>query len=154
MCNIPLFPVTRDFTWMPWLFKYHREWPSDRISQLSQDFGIHLIRSCSGSLGGHQLGLILQCEKLGSPSPCLEVHSLDRCGKRGCQCKLSMYLFMMMKIWINMKISFFFKGCHGILLTIENLKDFLSWKSVSHGKTNQNTSFGVEPNSLSENVVF
>ena len=40
---LPFIPVTRDFTWLPWLFKYHLEWLGDYTSQFPQDSGMHLI---------------------------------------------------------------------------------------------------------------
>ena len=38
-------PVIRDFTWLPWLFKYHWEWFGDYVSWFPQDSGMHLIRT-------------------------------------------------------------------------------------------------------------
>lgn len=35
------FPVTRDFTSLPWLFKYYGEWFGDYISQFTQDSEMH-----------------------------------------------------------------------------------------------------------------
>ena len=43
---------------------------------------------CSGSSGGHEPDLLLLWEGLCSHSPCLEVHPLERCGKRDCQWRL------------------------------------------------------------------
>ena len=43
--NISLFPVTGDFTWLPWLFWYHAEWFCNCISQFPLEFGMHLTRS-------------------------------------------------------------------------------------------------------------
>lgn len=31
--TLPSFPVTKDFTWPPWLLTYHLEWLSDYVSQ-------------------------------------------------------------------------------------------------------------------------
>lgn len=39
-----LFPVTRDFTWLPWLFKYHQVWLSDYNQSTSSGL-MHLIET-------------------------------------------------------------------------------------------------------------
>jgi len=42
--NLPIFHVTRDFTWPAGLFKYLWDWLGHYISQFPQDSGMHLIR--------------------------------------------------------------------------------------------------------------
>lgn len=42
-CDVSVFLVTGDFPWLPWLFKYNREWVSNCISQFLQKFGMHLV---------------------------------------------------------------------------------------------------------------
>jgi len=42
--------VTKDFTWLPWLFKYHQEWLGNYISQFPQDSGMHLVRIHSNKI--------------------------------------------------------------------------------------------------------
>lgn len=90
-CNVALFPVIAQFTWMPWLLKYHGEWVGNYISQFPQDSGMPLI-------GSHRvmyiriphvvMNLILQWKGLCSSSPQFVTHTLERCEKRGWQWRL------------------------------------------------------------------
>lgn len=73
--HLSFFPVSGILTWAPWIFKYHREWLGNNISQFLQDPEIHLERThryiCGYwvSSGGSEPALPLQWEELCSSTP-------------------------------------------------------------------------------------
>lgn len=68
----PLFPVTRGFTWQPWLFKYRAEWLGNSISSFPQDFEVFLPTDfyILSSSGGAEADLHWQQEGLLPSLPC------------------------------------------------------------------------------------
>jgi len=74
------FQISRRLVW-----KLHQPIPSGLWGVSHQ---VPQTSVYSGSSGGYKHDDLLQFEALFSPSPCLAVYPLERCGRRGCQQRL------------------------------------------------------------------
>lgn len=110
-CNIPFLPVTGDFPWLPWLFRYDGEWNGNCISQFPQHPGMHLIGSHGFVYvqGPQMVSSLIFCDSEGNfipPVPALKFRNLRdvksdyqwKWGKKTywvrqpCSCQLSLVL--------------------------------------------------------------
>jgi len=98
-CDIAIFPLTRDFTRLPWLFKYHWECLGNYDSQFPQDSGMHFFGTHRVTdvqvpwMICHEPDLCLQWERHCSLSPCLLIHPLEGYVQSNCQWSLRQKVF-------------------------------------------------------------